>query len=154
MTDKVKNYICSISFLLFGIFMYTQALAVKTVMARDLGSGFMPKLIALAIIITAAASLIMTFINKKPAKQDASDTDAKGGLLTIACIAAYVVLYDIIGFLVSTFLYLFFQILILSNEQNRRLPFFALIAVVTAIIVYALFVYVIGMPLPVGILGF
>ncbi len=154
MTDRIKNIICSVAFLLFGVGMYTEALKIKSLMARDLGSGFMPKLVAIAIILTALATLVLSFKDKSKKNAAKDDTDLKGGLLTVACIAAYVVLYDILGFLVSTVLYLFVQILILSNEQNRKLPLFSVIAVLTSVIVYGLFVYVIGMPLPTGILSF
>ncbi len=154
MTERVKNIICSVTFILFGTGMFFEAIKIKPLMGRDLGSGFMPKLIAIAIIATAVATLVMA-LRKHPAQAtDKKDTDIKGGLLTIACIAAYVVLYDTLGFLVSTFLYLFTQILILSNDKNRKIPLFFTIAIATSIIVYVLFVYVIGMPLPTGILSF
>lgn len=154
MTDRVKNIICSTFFLLFGTGMFFEAIKIKPLMGRDLGSGFMPKLIAIAIIMAAVATLVMALKKQPDTNTKKSDMDAKGGLLTIACIAAYVVLYDTLGFLVSTFLYLFIQILILSNEKNRKLPLFFVIALVTSVFVYTLFVYVIGMPLPMGILSF
>lgn len=154
MTDRVKNIICSVVFLLFGSAMYVEAIKIKPLMARDLGSGFMPKLIAIAIIVAAGATLVMALKHKQSVNTKSNDMDMKGGFLTIACIAAYVVLYDTLGFLISTFLYLFVQILILSNEKNRKVPLFLVITVLTSIIVYILFVYVIGMPLPTGILSF
>ena len=51
-------------------------------------------------------------------------------------------------------LYLFVQIYILSNRENRNYKLFALVSVITPIVIYALFVYAIDMPLPEGILSF
>ena len=118
MTDKVKNIICAVSFLVFGIFVFYQASFIKPIMARDLGSGFMPQVVAVAIIALAILALVLAVQSKAP-ESTKEDSDMKGGLLTVLCIAAYVILYDHLGFLLSTFLYLFFQILILSNEKNR-----------------------------------
>ena len=153
MTDRVKNIVCAVSFLVFGVFVYYQASFIKPIMGRDLGSGFMPQVIAVAIIALAILALVLA-VQSKVKESAKEDNDMKGGLLTILCIAAYVILYDNLGFLVSTFLYLFLQILILSNDQNRKISLFAVIALATSVIVYATFVYAIGMPLPEGILSF
>ena len=51
-------------------------------------------------------------------------------------------------------LYLFLQILWLSDDTNRKPVLFAIIAVVLPVAVSALFAFVIKMPLPRGIFGF
>ena len=77
-----------------------------------------------------------------------------GGLLTIVLLAIYVVLFKPLGFILSTFIYLFFQITLLSTEKNRNLILFGIISVVAPVVIYALFVYVIKVPLPTGLLSF
>ena len=59
-----------------------------------------------------------------------------------------------VGFILSSIIYLFLQITLMSNEKNRKLPLFAIISVLLPIGVSALFCYVIKMPLPKGIIGF
>ena len=154
MNDKTKNLICSGVFFLFGAFLYFESLSIKVLMTKDLGSGFFPKVIAVSIMVMAIVELIITLINKRIVKDEKTDRDIKGGLLTIMCMAAYIALYDSLGFLLSTALYLFFQILILSTEKNRRIPLFALISVASSVVIYVIFVYAISMPLPTGILSF
>lgn len=122
MNDKTKNLICSGVFFLFGAFLYFESLSIKVLMTKDLGSGFFPKVIAVSIMVMAIVELIITLTNKRIVKDEKTDRDIKGGLLTIMCMAAYIALYDSLGFLLSTALYLFFQILILSTEKNRRIP--------------------------------
>ena len=74
--------------------------------------------------------------------------------MTVACMVGYAALFDTLGFIISSAAYLFLQITVLSNEKNRKLPLFAIISVVTSVAVYGIFVYLIGMPLPTGILDF
>ena len=62
--------------------------------------------------------------------------------------------FQSVGFVISSACYLFLQMLLLSNKDNRKILLFAVIAVLLPLGVDALFVYVIKMPLPVGIFGF
>jgi putative tricarboxylic transport membrane protein len=154
MTNKQRDILCSVLFLVFGAFVLVQALPIKPVMGKDIGSGFMPKIIGASIIVIAAVKLVLTLMSKASAAKTKTDDDLKGGLWTIAALLAYVLLFDRLGFILSTALYLFVQILVLSNEQNRNLKLFAAISVVMPVAIYALFVYVIKMPLPAGLLSF
>lgn len=154
MTDKKRDLLCSVLFLVFGGFMFIQSMAIVPMMGKDVGSGFVPKIVAIAIVAIALLKLVLTLSSKKEGVSVKSDEDAAGGLLTIAALAAYVLLFQSLGFLLSTMLYLFVQITILSNKDNRNFILFGIISVVAPIAVYILFVYVIKMPLPAGLLSF
>ncbi len=140
MGEKIKEIICSVIFAVFGGCMYLEASKIRPVMEKDLGSGFFPKIVGLSILLVAVIQLIQT-IKREPPKdknQDA-DEDTKGGLFTIAAIVGYTILYDLLGFILSTVLYLFVQICILSNRGNRNYKLFAAISLITPIIIYGLF---------------
>ena len=154
MTNKQRDYACSVLFLIFCIFMFIQSLSIHSMMDKDVGSGFVPKIVAMAIIVISAIKLLLTFLSKKSEEAKKSDEDIMGGLLTIVLLAIYVVLFKPLGFILSTFIYLFFQITLLSTEKNRNLILFGIISVVAPVVIYALFVYVIKMPLPTGLLSF
>lgn len=154
MTNKQRDYLCSILFLIFGIFLFIQSMGIKTLMSQDVGSGFTPKIVSGAIVVCSIWKLALTVLSKKADTGSKSDDDTKGGIFTICLLAAYVLLFDSLGFLISTVVYLFLQILVLSNENNRNLPLFGIISVVAPVVVYVLFVYVIKMPLPTGPMGF
>lgn len=66
----------------------------------------------------------------------------------------YMIAFQPVGFVVSSIVYLFLQMLLLSDKTNRKILLFAVIAIILPVAVDALFVYVIKMPLPVGIFGF
>lgn len=154
MSEKTKNIVCSVIFFLLGAFLYTESMGIKVLMSKDLGSGFFPKVVAVGLMAFSALEFVVTFLNKKFVEDEKTDRDVKGGILTILCMAAYAALYDFLGFLLASALYLFFQILILSNEKNRKIPFFAVLSVVCSAVIYGIFVYGIDVPLPTGYLSF
>ena len=153
MTNKKRNLIVSVLFLAFGIFLFVQAMGIKQMMKNDVGSGFFPKVIGVAIIVVAIIRLIMTL--REPEKEaKKSSSDMKGGWLTIVLIAAYVVAFNTLGFLIATALFLFLEMLVLTPAEKRNLPLLLVISIVAPIAIYALFTYAINSPLPKGILYF
>lgn len=156
MTNKQSDIICSVIFLIFGGGMLYLSLGIKKMIETDVGSGYVPAFVAICILVTAASKLILTLLNKKPsANQKVKfDNDLIGGVGTIALMAFYVLAMEPVGFLLSSMVYLFAQILLMSNKYNRKPILFAIISVLLPLAVDLLFVYVIKMPLPKGILGF
>ena len=67
---------------------------------------------------------------------------------------AYMFAFQPVGFIISSAIYLFLQMLILSNKENCKPILFLIISVALPVAVDALFVYAIHMPLPVGLFGF
>lgn len=154
MTDRKRDISCAILFLVFGVFMFFQALPIEPIMGKDLGSGFVPKIIAGAIIVIALVKLALVLSSKEKEKKLENDDDMMGGLMTVAALLVYMSIFKSVGFILSTALYLFMQITLLSDEKNRNLPLFGVISVVAPLAIYALFVYAIKMPLPTGIFSF
>ena len=71
-------------------------------------------------------------------------------LVTLLLMTLYIAGLEKFGFLLMTFLYLFFQFLLLSDKENRSIPILLLIDVSFTIAVYLLFRYVFQMILPTG----
>lgn len=154
MTKKVKEILISVVFMLVGIFIYLQAMNIKPLMKNELGSGYFPKVVAGTMIVLSILNLFLNL--KKTHIEDENNTksDLFGGLSTIALIGIYSLLYQKVGFLIGTSIYLFLQILILAPKEKRNIMLFAIISVVFSVFVYYLFTRIINMPLPKGIFGF
>ena len=154
MNNRQKDILCSVIFILFGSAMLYFSLGIKKVMENDVGSGYVPAFIALCIIAAAGAKLVLSLLDKSLSgkKKSKDDNDLFGGLGTVALMAAYVGLFETVGFMPASTLYLFAQMLLMSNRDNRRPLLFAVIALLLPIGVHLLFQYVIEMPLPLGIL--
>ena len=156
MTNKMRDAICAVIMLAFGAAMIVLARDIPHKIESDVGSAYVPTFIGICIVAVAAAKLILTFVKKSPAAKEKIkfDQDALGGFGTIALMVVYMLMFEPVGFIVSSALYLFVQMVLLSNKQNRNPILFAVIAIALPVAVDALFVYAIHMPLPVGILGF
>lgn len=154
MTKKVKEILISVVFMLVGIFIYLQAMNIEPLMKNELGSGYFPKVVTGTMIVLSILNLFLNL--KKTHIEDKNNTksDLFGGLSTIALIGIYSLLYQKVGFLIGTSLYLFLQILILAPKEKRNIMLFAIISVVFSVFVYYLFTRIINMPLPKGIFGF
>ncbi len=142
--------------LVFGAGMLILARDIPHMIPSDVGSGYVPSFIGICIIVVAGAKLLLTLTKKDPtANQKAkNDSDWFGGVGTILLMVVYMAAFQPIGFVISSAVYLFLQMLLLSNEQNRKLPLFGAIAVLLPLAVDALFVFAIQMPLPKGLWGF
>ena len=154
MSEKKKNILTSVVFLLFGGFVYAQSLGIRHMMKNDVGSAFFPKVVAVAMILFAVIRLLQTLRMHETDGKKESESDAKGGWLTVALIIGYVAIFNPVGFILSTMAYLFLQILVLTPAEKRKLPVIALISVVAPLLIYVLFVYVINTPLAKGIFYF
>jgi len=156
MTNKQRNLLTSVLFLVFGIFFLFQSLQIPHKIESDVGSGYVPAFICICIIIVAAAKLLITLTRQDPYAdvKDKGMGSTKGGVVTILIILAYVLLFEPLGFIVSSAAFLFALINWLADSRNRNIPLFAVISVILPVAIDALFVYVIMLPLPKGIVGF
>lgn len=156
MTNKQRDILCSIIFAILGAGMLYLSFGIKHRIPSDVGSAYVPKFIAICILVVAIAKLILSLRDNSPSsqKKEGADNDLFGGIGTVVLMFAYMLALEPVGFILSSMIYLFLQILLMSNKDNRKPVLFALIAVVLPVAVSALFYYVIKMPLPKGIIGF
>lgn len=154
MTKKVKEILISVVFMLVGIFIYLQAMNIKPLMKNELGSGYFPKVVAGTMIVLSILNIFLNLRKTHIEDENKTKSDLFGGLSTIGLIGIYSLLYQKVGFLIGTSLYLFLQILILAPKEKRNIMLFAIISVVFSVFVYYLFTRIINMPLPKGIFGF
>lgn len=156
MTNKTRDILCSIIVIAFGAAMIYYVKGVRRVIRTDVGSAFVPTLIGWCIVVTGASKLLYSIFTglKSENKKIVFDQDFFGGIGTIILMVLYMLAFQPVGFIVASAVYLFFQMLLLSDKTNRKILLFAIVSVLLPVAVDALFVFVIKMPLPVGILGF
>ena len=149
MTDKKKGIITSVIFLVFSIVMVVFARQIKPMMQNDVGSGFFPTVIGFSMCAISVLRLVMA-VREKEGEAKKSGDDIKGGLETLILVGAY----SSVGFIISTIVYLFLQILILTPAEKRSIPITIAISLIAPFVIYAMFVYLINTPLPKGLFGF
>lgn len=153
MTNKLKGIITSILFLALSVVMIVLAAKIKPMMQNDMGSGFFPLVVGIGMAALSVLRLILALVEKKGENKKSND-DLIGGISTIILVGAYCIAFSPVGFIISSIIYLFLQILVLTPKEKRNWLVISLISVVTPIAFYALFVYAINTPLPKGLLSF
>ena len=156
MTNKTRDILCSNIVIAFGAAMIYFVKDVRRVIRSDVGSRFVPTMIGWCIVATGAAKLFYSIFTglKEENKKIVFDQDFLGGVGTIVLMVLYMIAFEPVGFIIASAVYLFFQMLLLSDKTNRKIVLFAIVSALLPIAVDALFVFVIKMPLPVGIFGF
>lgn len=153
MTEKKKGIIVSVIFLAFSLVLVIFARQLKPMMQNDVGSGFFPTVIGVAMCAISVFRLILA-LREKEGEAKKSGDDIKGGLETLILVGAYCIVFSSVGFIISTIVYLFLQILILTPAEKRSIPVTIAISVIAPFVIYGLFVYLINTPLPKGLFGF
>jgi putative tricarboxylic transport membrane protein len=167
MTKINKDIYASVFFIVFSIVMFIASNSIIKLTVSRLGADFAPKLVAVGIF-TLSIFYLITSIKKqkqdnnhaisKKSEEEGSTKEKKkisplSVLLTVGLLVLYVVFMPMIGFLITTVVYLFFQMYLLAAKSERRIPLFVGISIVTSVSVYYLFKSVFYLMLPAGILG-
>ena len=145
---KCKDLILGIVMLLFSGFYLIYAQQIKT--RPKLTPGYasakiMPSLLGVLLAILSIACIIQGIrqVKAKDAGQDEGKKKDKGDLiavaLTFAVIIGYVLVMPTLGFILSTIIYLFVQMLILAPKEKRNYALFAIVAVVFTALVFVAF---------------
>ena len=156
MKKKYWDLASGIVLFLFSIVLYIGAMNVRTLEVSTFGSGFFPKIVA---VMLALASLALIVGGIKTAKAADGAEEAKGNprwkavLATFTIMVAYAALLPFVGFMITTAVYLFLQINILSENRHRKPFLFAVVSIVTSVAIYYLFVKAFNLMLPAGFLG-
>lgn len=155
---KYGDLVLGIVFAVFAIAMYVGADALPPNLLGGVGSDFVPKIIAIGILILVVFQLkagITTLKNYKPdaAEADEDKPEYRRVVATIAVLTAYVFLMSTVGFMISSAVYLFLQILILTPKGRKNYILFAVIAIVASAAIYFIFKNCLNVMLPAGFLG-
>lgn len=150
----MKQSNIAISLILIGlagfILLQSRNLAFGTLRAPQ--TAFFPTTLATLLLIFSAILLGQTLLGKEtrrgPDKIVAEGWVRIGGAL--ATMVGFALALERLGFLLTTFL---LMVLLLRAIESQRWPKVVAIALMTALISYAIFGWLLGIPLPAGVLG-
>jgi putative tricarboxylic transport membrane protein len=150
----MKRSQLAVSLVLFGwaAFLLIQSRHLSFGSMRVPQTGFFPTVLAILLLILAAILFGQGFVGAEhgrgPDKILAEGWSRIG--LTLAAMIAFALVLESLGFLLSTF---FLMILLLRAIESQRWSKVVVVAVLTAIASYAIFGWILGIPLPGGVLG-
>lgn len=150
-----KGLICAIACLLFSI-LYLVAARTYPNLSADymlVSASFFPTVVAVVMIICSVIMLVKAIV--KPEIREPLTKKEKTGylraILTIIDCIIYSLLFEPLGYIISSALALFALMIIFGN---RKWWLMAVVSVVLPILIYLLFYYVMQTNLPAGPLGF
>jgi putative tricarboxylic transport membrane protein len=148
-----------------GVALFILSFSVKDFASVSVGSEFLPRVAGVlfvvlgAILISQAVGAARAVPEAKPADPNTGKmgTGEEGGakpvLLSVLVLCAYVAILQPVGFLISSALFIFLQIIVLSRGLKRNYLLFGVVSIVSSAVAYYLFVRVFQVMIPAGILG-
>ncbi len=115
-------------------------------------TGFFPRVLGILLVFLALGELLRALRQSEPALS--TDKIAGEGWIrigaTLATMLAFALVLERLGFLLATF---FLMVLLLRAIEAPRWPKVFIVALITSLLSYGLFAWLLGVPLPAGILG-
>lgn len=148
--------------------MFTMTFSFEEFAGSSVGVGveFMPRVIAVLMLITAGAIIISAYRNRgkqlkvidgetglEVEEEDPNSKNYKKLGISLGAMIIYALLTQFIGFLLASILYLITQMFILSDNDKKKLIVIGIISIVMSVIVYFIFRNVFYVMLPQGIVG-
>ncbi len=163
MSKKVTDGISGTVILLFAILMYTSLPGPGETVVAGLDMSLAPRLVALILGVLSIVLLITTFVPFKGLITGSGETEEKpsqhrfaypGRLIaTAGLIIAAAALFEWLGFVLTSMIYIFAQCYFLTYDPGSFKPIrTAIIAIAFPVAVYLMFWHWLSMPLPKGIL--
>ena len=143
------DHVAGAAFVLFGVLIIVLSGDLPTGQLSMPGSGFLPKIIAVLLMIFGAALVIRGKESPAFAELGWSDLTHAAQVVTIAAIG--IALYTVLGFLATLILMVSAILIVIERRNPLRAATYALVIVS---ITYLGFEYVLKTPLPNGPWGF
>ena len=156
---KAGDFLVGIFFLIFSIIYYIASDMLPKSKLFTIVASFMPKIYALCLFIVALILAvngyrkIKTFIAQKENDEYPPEYDR---VIRVFCVfIAYVLLFNFLGFILSTFVFLIVEMIVFAPVNKRRkkdIITYIIISLFFSIILFYLFYYGFNILLPKGIL--
>ena len=158
MKELKQNVSSSIVYICVSLFLFIGSFWIPATTSDILGSRFFPRLTAVLMMILALQLLISSVIKmKKLPKEETEEKKeklSKPFLLTALILFLYYVLIQIVGFIITSILYLIAQSVILMPDEDVRDPkkmtVPVIVSVVLPIVLYFIFLKGFQIQLPTG----
>jgi hypothetical protein len=166
MLNHRKDLYASIFLLIVSIIMFTATFYIQALTVSNIGADFAPRLVAIGIFVLSLILLVnsirklknpqaVVVVEEEEEEEEEEDQpiSKKSVAATIALLIGYVALIPILGFLITTAVYLFLQMYVLAEKAQRNIVLFVITSIVSSGVIYYCFKSIFHLRLPAGILG-
>lgn len=158
MLKRNKDIISGTILLIISIIYFIATFNVRQLEIAKFGARFIPQIIALTLFLSSFIIIVLGIKKAKNWDKLIENNEAKwkpnrGVIGTIFMLGIYIFFLEKIGFIIMTIIYLFGQITILANKEDRNLTLTLIISIISSVTIYYLFLKIFTVILPEGILG-
>ncbi len=155
-SEEVRDIIAGSVLLVFSAFTFFSSLPIKITAVSKIGSDFFPKLISILLFAIGMLILINAIIRYGKCHDDEAEASCKeiefdsSIIFTPLLILLYFVLTVYLGFVLTTILYLNFQIRVMHHNGKVNRLLVLLLSIGFTLLVYFGFIYGFRLYLPFG----
>ncbi|QTQ14966.1 tripartite tricarboxylate transporter TctB family protein [Treponema parvum] len=165
MTNKTKSGLgVGLFFFILAVFYFIGSVSIESYNPfgkTGLSSRAVPQTFAILMAVLSLTIIVDSILKAKKEKGSSAEkakvnrkTTGKL-LLAIFLLLVYIFLFNRLGFIISTILYLFAMIyLLLPNKTSRNIVLTALFSIAVSFLIYTIFNKALGLILPAGIFGY
>lgn len=154
MIKKKQQFVSSLILCVASISGYFYCLNKDITGNTSISPFFLPKIMLVIIFVLSACRLAFSLKSVSKDEEEKKVRVPLISLLTMALIVCYALSFKLLGFAISSSIYLFLQMLLLTHGKKRNWYLIIGISVVASFGLYLLFVNVFNVMLPPGPLSF
>ena len=155
MNNKYADVITGAIGLALGIAMLVMSVQIGLIEGKAIGADFLPKIASMITILMSGKLLLDGWRSSKVYKKEETLEYVKNyrgvAVMMVLCVL-YAEFLKPIGFIVTSLIFLFLTLCMISKKEERSYVKFAVITVVTVFAIYFIFRKFFGIRLPTGIL--
>ena len=161
MISKYRDVICGAVIMLIAVILFIATFSIKSLLGMKPGPEFMPRVASVLLFIVALGITVEAMGKLKDYVPEVIDDQEKAYrkagnkkvILSAILIAFYVFSLDTLGFVISTMIYEFCQMIVLTpNDKKKNYVLFGIITVVSTVFFYVVFTQYLFLMLPQGLL--
>jgi putative tricarboxylic transport membrane protein len=146
-----SSKLLNLLWLALGLFLLEEGYRLGLGESRKPGSGLFPFIIGLFILLVSLILLLQEARKNPECVKEGQKRSYVGFLLCLSSLYCYVIVFEYLGFIITTFLFIFF---LLKKVEQKGWLLSAATAVVTSAVAYLFFETALRAALPRGIFGF
>lgn len=162
---KYKELLLGIGMMALAIFYLYHSTFIRVRSSVSVSAKLIPEILGGLVVILAAAQIWVGLGHAKKALLENKKTGASSVLftqdekgdafpiaLTFVLILGYAIVFEPLGFILSSTLCMFLQMMLMAPREKKNPKLFAIISVVSAVVVYIAFRVGLNLSLPRGLL--
>lgn len=153
---KYADMITGIVGLAIGIAVLIMSIQIGIAEGQAIGADFLPKIVSVLMIILSGILTWDGFMKAKTYEEQPLEYKKNylGVVILILAGILYAQLLKPVGFIITSLVFLFLSLCLISKKEETNYLKFAIITVVTVLLIYFVFTKGFGIRLPKGILKF